>query len=335
MLGVLAPFTLSAAAIAVAGVFLTKFADAIADLTGWGRLLVGTILLAGATSLPELAVDTNAILLGQPNLAAGDLLGSCLCNLLILAVLDLSHLSRGRMLSPFAAAHALSGMMTIALGSVAVLAMLTRPSVQVPPGLGLGSLAILVVYLGGSRLVYFNQMMAARPDTPGPDQAVLMPAHPRATLAQALGGFAAAGAVILFAAPYLAHAADELSERSGLGRSFVGTTLVAFCTSLPELVASLAALRLGAYDLAIGNVFGSNSFNIAMLAALDAVQPGPLLSLVAPVNAITGVAVILVTAVAISGQLYQVETRLRFIEPDALLVITLALGTMGLVYYFG
>jgi cation:H+ antiporter len=335
MLGILAPFALSAAVIVVAGVILTRSADAIADLTGWGRLLVGSVLLAGATSLPELAVDANAILLGQPDLAAGDLLGSCLCNLLILAVLDLSHLSRGRMLSPFAAAHALSGIMTIALGSVAVLAMLTRPGVQVPPGLGLGSLAILLVYLGGSRLVYFDQRMAARPDTPGPDQAVLMPAHPRTSLSRAVGGFVAAGAVILVAAPYLAHAADDLAARTGLGRTFVGTTLVALSTSLPELVASLAALRLGAYDLAIGNVFGSNSFNIAVLAALDAVQPGPLLSLIAPVNAITGVAVILVTAVAISGQLYRAETRVHFIEPDAFLVVTLALGAMGLVYYFG
>src|SRR5262245_9086755 len=210
MLEILASFALGAAVIVVAGVLLTKFADAIADLTGWGRLLVGSILLAGATSLPELAVDTNAILLGQPNLAAGDLLGSCLCNLLILAVLDLSHFSRGRMLSPMASAHALSGMMTIVLCSIAVLAMLTRPSIQVPGGPGIGSLAILVVYFGGSRLVYYNQIMAARPDTPGPDQAVLMPAHPRMSLTKAVGGFIGAGAVILLTAPYLAHAADEL-----------------------------------------------------------------------------------------------------------------------------
>lgn len=335
MLGILLVFAAGAAIIVVAGSFLTRFADAIADLTGWGRLLVGSILLAGATSLPELAVDTNAIRLGQPNLAAGDLLGSCLCNLLILAMLDLSHLSRGRMLSPIASAHALSGMMTLVLCSVAVIAMLTRPGIQVPGGMGLGSLAVLVVYAAASRLVYFDQRMAARPDTPGPDQAVLMPAHPRMGLARAVGGFLAAGAVILLTAPYLAHAADELAARTGLGRSFIGTTLVALSTSLPELVASLAALRLGAYDLAIGNVFGSNSFNIAMLAALDVVQPGPLLSIIAPVHAVTGAAVILVTAVAISGQLYRSESRVRLIEPDALLVIALSLGAMGLVWYIG
>ena len=335
MLAILAPFTAGAAVIVVAGIFLTRFADAIADLTGWGRLLVGSILLAGATSVPELAVDTNAILLGQPNLAAGDLLGSCLCNLLVLAVLDLSHFSRGRMLSPLASAHALSGLMSIVLCSVAVLAILTRPTLELPVGLGVGSLAILVVYLGGSRLVYFDQRMAARPDTPGPDQAVLMPAHPRMGLAKAVGGFVAAGAAIVMAAPYLAHAGNDLAERSGLGQTFVGTTLVAVSTSLPELVASLAALRLGAYDLAIGNVFGSNSFNIAMLAVLDAVQPGPILSIIAPVNAMTGVAVILVTAVAISGQLYRVEARVHFIEPDAFMVVALALGAMALVYWFG
>jgi cation:H+ antiporter len=221
------------------------------------------------------------------------------------------------------------------LCSVAVLAMLTRPRVQMPIGLGLGSLAILVVFLGGSRLVYFDQRMAARPDTPGPDQAVLMPAHPRTGLAKAIAGFVVAGIIILVASPHLAHVADEFSKRSGLSRSFVGTTLVALCTSLPELVASLAALRLGAYDLAIGNVFGSNSFNIAMLGILDAAQSGPLLSVIAPVNAITGVAAILVTAVAVSGQLYRVETRVHFIEPDALMVVILALGAMGLVYYFG
>jgi cation:H+ antiporter len=335
MLSTFLVFSLGAATIAVAGVFLTKFADAIADITGWGRLLVGSILLAGATSLPELAVDINAVRIGQPDLAVGDLLGSCLCNLLILAILDMSHYARGRIFSAFASAHALSGMMSISLCSVAVLAILTRPGTQLPIGLGIGTLAILAVYAGGIRLIFYDQRMAARPDTPGPDQAVLMPAHPATSLLKAIAGFAVAGLVILLAGPFLAHAADELADRSGLGRTFVGTTLVALSTSLPELVASIAALRLGAYDLAIGNVFGSNSFNVALLAVLDVVQPGPLLSLIAPVNAITGVAVVLVTAVAVTGQLYRVESRVHFVEPDAFLVVTLVLGAMGLVYYFG
>jgi cation:H+ antiporter len=335
MLGTLAVFLLCAAIIAGAGTWLTRFADAIADLTGWGRLLVGSVLLAGATSIPELAVDYGAIRIGQPNLAVGDLLGSCLCNLLILAVLDMSHYARGRLISPFASAHALSAIMTIMLCAVAVLGILTRSRVQLPIGLGAGTAAIVVVYFAGSRLIFHDQHLAARPDTPGPDQAVLMPATPALSLPKAVAGFVASGLVILVAAPFLAHAADDLAVRSGLGRTFVGTTLVAFSTSLPELVASLAALRLGAYDLAIGNVFGSNSFNVALLAVLDIFQPGSLLVAIGPAHAITGVAVILVTAVAIAGQLYRVESRVHFVEPDAFLVLALVVGALGLVYYFG
>src|SRR5262245_54074450 len=199
MLNTILVFGLGAATIAVAGIFLTQFADAIADITGWGRLLVGSILLAGATSLPELSVDMNAVHIGQPDLAVGDLLGSCLCNLLILAILDMSHYSRGRIFSAFASAHALSGMMSISLCSVAVLAILTRPGTQLPIGLGIGTLAILIVYAGGIRLIFYDQRMAARPDTPGPDQAVLMPAHPAMSLLKAIAGFAVAGLVILLA----------------------------------------------------------------------------------------------------------------------------------------
>jgi cation:H+ antiporter len=335
MLNLIAVFLTAAAVIVVAGVFLAKYADEIAEATGLGRLLVGSILLAGATSLPELSVDTNAILIGQPDLAVGDLFGSCLCNLLILALLDLTRYSRGRLLSPRAAAHALSGLMCIVLCSVAVLAILTRPPQHTAIGLGLGTLAIIVVYVGGARLVYFDQRIASRGEPGGVDQANREAEHAKPSLSRASIGFAVAAIVIVIASPSLAHAADGIAEATGLARSFVGTTLVALSTSLPELVASIAALKLGAYDLAIGNVFGSNSFNIAMLAYLDVVQSGPLLNAIAPIHAITGVAVILVTAVTVAGQLYRVEARVRMLEPEAYLVLVLALGALGIVYLHG
>jgi len=333
MLAPLLQFLICAVVIIVAGTFLSKYADAIAELTGLGRLLIGSVLLAGATSLPELTVDISAVRLGAVDLAVGDLLGSSLMNLLILALLDLSHHSRGRMLSKQAAAHALSGSVSAALACLIALGLLTGTWLGTYSVLGISPAiyAVVVSYLLGVRLVYLDQRIAHR--TAAEEGAI--PHEPVAgmSLGKALAGFAACAGAILLAGPFLAHAADELAVKTGLGGTFVGTTLVAFSTSLPELVSSLAALRMGAHDLAIGNVFGSNAFNMMLLAPLDLIHPGSLLASVSPNHAITCVAAVLATLVAVMGQLYQSEKRTRLIEPDALLVILIVIGALVLVYF--
>ncbi len=323
-------FIACAAVIVVAGTFLSKFADIIADLTGLGRLVVGSVLLAGATSLPELTVDISAVRLGAVDLAVGDLLGSSLMNLLILAMLDLSLHSRGKMLSRQAAAHALAGSLAAALTAVVGLGLLTGKALAPFSLLGVSPAVYLLViaYIFGVRLIYLDQRIAAR--AVGPDAAT-PPAG--MTLTQAIAGFAVCALAILVAGPFLAHSADELARQTGLGGTFVGTTLVAFSTSLPELVATLAALRLGSHDLAIGNIFGSNAFNMLLFVPLDAVHQGSLLAAVAPGHTITCFAVVLAMLVAIMGQLYQAESRIRLIEPDAWLVILIVVGSLALVYY--
>lgn len=112
----------------------------------------------------------------------------------------------------------------------------------------------------------------------------------------------------------------------------MGTTLVALSTTLPELVSSLAAVRLGAHDLAIGNLFGSNAFNMVLLVPLDLAQPGALLAQVSPTHALTCITAVLATQVALLGQLFRAERRRPLIEPDAWLVIAVVLGGLGLVY---
>lgn len=333
MFWALTEFVVSALVIVVAGTLLTRCADALAELTGLGRLLVGSLLLAGATSLPELMVDLNAVWLGAADLAVGDLMGSSLMNLLILAMLDLSHHSRGRLLSRLSAAHALSATASIGLTGLAAMSILLgqRTESLLLWHFSVGSLAILVAYALSLRMVFYDQKLAAAA-APHGDEVVLIPAG-GLTLRKAIGGYLLGALLIVVAAPFLAHAADKLAELSGLGKTFVGTTLVAFSTSLPELVASIAALRMGAFDLAIGNIFGSNAFNMALLAPLDAVMPGSLFAAVSPNHALTAVAAIVITSVAVMGQLYQVEKRRRLVEPDALLVILLVFGMLGLLYY--
>ena len=323
-------FILTAAVIVVAGTFLSRFADVIAELTGLGRLLIGSILLAGATSLPELSVDISAVRKMLPNVAVGDLMGSSLMNLMILGVIDLLPGSRGRALSRISSAHALPGALAIVLTALAAMAIVTRSNLSVynisVAGLGLG-----LAYLFGMRMVYRDQRLSAPMSTA--DQEVTERATRRGALAKAALGFAAAAAVIVVAAPFLADAAGELAELSGLGGTFVGTTLVALSTSLPELVASLAALRMGAPDLALGNILGSNVFNMALLLPLDLAYPGQLFADVAVTHALTALTVIVVTAIVIMGQLYQADRRVRLVEPEGGLIIVLVIGSLVMVFF--
>ncbi len=336
MLIALIQFTVAAGIIIVAGTYLSKFADEIAERTGFGRLLIGSILLAGATSLPELSVDISAVRKGMVDLAFGDLIGSSVFNLLILAFLDLSVHSKGKMLSRQAARHALSGNVGAALTTVVAVALLTPHVLGAGELLGIsyGLWLVGAGYLMGVRLIYFDQRASQA------EVAATAAAHDDSQVARqswrsSLLGFMVAAAVIVVTGPFLAEAAGLIADASGLGKTFVGTTLVAFSTSLPELVASLAALRMGALDLAIGNVFGSNAFNMILLLPLDLIHPGPMLAAVSSTHAITCLAAIGATLVVVLGQLYHAERRRRVIEPDATLVIAIVFGALWLIYRSG
>ncbi len=330
-------FLLSAAVIAIAGSALTRYADAIADLTGLGRLLAGSIFLAIATSLPELSVDVNAVRLGAADIAVGDLLGSSLFNLLILALLDCAYVPRWRMLSPVSAAHALPASQSIALTALAAIGILLGPRLGGYTVLGLGPavVVILLAYVMGGRIIFLDQKIAAAHRDEGEKGEIVAVPAGKMTLRRAILGYLAATAAIVAAGPFLASSASRIAALSGLGESFVGTLFVAACTSLPELVASLAALRLGAPDLALGNIFGSNVFNMVLLVPLDMLQEGSLLSIVSPTHALTCLATILVTTIAIMGQLYRAERRIHFIEPDALLVVVLVVAAQAMVFFLG
>lgn len=327
----LVQFVGAALAVVFAGVFLTRYADAIGEHTGLGRTLAGALLLATATSLPELAVDSNLARSGQANLILGDLLGSSLFNLLILAVLDLAHRGPTRILACSAAAHALPAMMSIVLTAVCLLFLLI-PTTVTFAGIGPGPILLASIYVFGLRLVYYDQQFAK--DRLSAEAVVAVDVH-ILSLNRAVAGYAASALGVLLAAPVLAHAAEGLATETGLGGTFIGTTLVALSTSMPEAVTTFAAIRTGAFDLAVGNIFGSNTFNMIILLPADGFFDGSLLAAASSTHAVTAVCVIITTSVATLGLIYRPERRYWFVEPDAALVIVLVLGSLGLVYFLG
>lgn len=323
-----------------AGVVLSRAADRFAEVTRLGRMLVGSVFLAAATSLPELSVDVAAVRAGLPDLAIGDLLGSSLMNLLILAAIDLAVRSGRPMFSRQAAAHALPATLSIVLTALAGLAILAAG--RLPPlsfaGMGGWSWAILVAYACGARMIFLDQRIAARtaeesdPRFAAEGTGAADHAPAIRELVVSGGAFLAAALVLWWSGPRLAVSAGALATASGLGGTFIGTTLVALTTSLPELVAAVVAVRSGAVDLAIGNTFGSNAFNMVLFAPLDAVHPGSLFAAAEQVHVVTVLAVIAASAVAVLGQLYHVERRVPLFEPDAVLIVIIVCGAIGLVY---
>lgn len=326
--------------IVFAGNFMAKAADVIGDKSGMGASLAGLVLLAAATSLPEFAININAVRLPDStqgvDLTLGNVLGSSLFNLLILGIVDLIFHSKARMFSSISSAHALSAMVSMALTAIVVLfLLLERDSVGIPLHvwhMGVGTLLCGVFYIFSVRLIYLDQHMASKlkEEKESPEEA---PAQQGMSLGLAIGIYVATTVVIFIAAAYLAPTADRIAEITGLGGTFIGSTLLALTTSLPEFVTTIVAVRIGAADMAIGNILGSNTFNIAILLPVDAIYTqGSLLADASPVHAMTGVAVILLTCVATMGILYRAEKKYSIIEPDALLVVLMSLISIWGIY---
>jgi len=327
-------FLISAAVIVTAGTRLSRHGDELADLTGLGGLWIGVVLMAGATSLPEMLTSMSAAWLNAPNLAAGDLFGAVLSNMLTLGIIDVLHRDK-RVWQQAAFEHTMVAALAMSLAAMAALFLVLRSEVSVGR-VGLDACLLLVVYVLGMRLVYRQEDLRRRKKEQ--ERVVEQQERPdavprRLALRRAALGFAGASLALLVACPFFAASAKELAEMTGLSATFFGTSLVAITTSLPELVTSLAAVRIGAFDLAVGNLFGSNAFNMGLLFFADlAYRPGPLLGAVDGAHLATALIGVLLMNIGLMGIIYRAEKRFLFIEPDSALIIVGYLAGMGLLF---
>lgn len=296
-----------AALIGLAGPALTRYGDIIARRTGLSRTWIGLILLATATSLPELFTGISAVTVAAaPNIAVGDALGSCVFNLAMLVVLDVMH--RGEpMYSRMDQAHILTaGFGVILIGFAGASLLLGRDDLKLRFfHVGVYTPIIIVLYLVAMRAAFVYERRR-----PSPEVAVCNDLQ--VTLAMAATRYLAAAAVVVAAGTWLPFVGVELAEAMGWRTTFVGTLFVAGATSLPELVVTLSALRLGALDMAIANLLGSNLLDVLVLAIDDlAYVRGPLLSAASPTHAVTAFAAVIMSGIVIVALLYKPATRIH------------------------
>ena len=318
-------FLVSAALIVYAATQLAKYGDVIAIRTRLGGMIIGLLLLAGATSLPEVLTSISALSQGEPNLAAGNLLGSNTFNMFLLAIIDLASRNQ-RLLRKAALKHALSGSLTVFMIALVIFSMLADIPWKIG-WVGVDSLIIIAVYVLAIWLIQGNA---------GPSTAHSTPADiPKDTPGLGLGllGFGLAALALVFITPIMVRSANQIAEITGLGTTFIGTTLVAVVTSLPELVTTLAAIKIGAADMAIGNLFGSNLFNMFAIGLTDLIYTqGRFLAAIDPSFLLIGMLGLLMTGLGLIGNLAKLERRIWVIEIDALALMLMYFGGLWLLY---
>lgn len=343
-------FLCCGAMILLVGTVMTRNADVIAERTGLGKAFVGGILLAGATSAPELMTNISAAQLGSADLVVGNVLGSNLCNMALLGVVDLWH-RRVSVLANVALAQSFAAALAVLLTVMTGVFIHVRLTASLA-GLGLDVLILVVIYVLGMWLLRATEEgghvtgtpLAVLEEPPAGDAepAVTPPPIPRRppvwrqALPRAGASFLVCTLVIVLVAPRLASSADRLAEQTGLGRTFVGTALLSLMTSLPELTASWVAVRMGSYDLAVGNLFGSNAINIALLGVGDfCFAPGNLLSAAQPVHALTAMLASALMMIALMSVVFRGARRPTFVQFDASLMVVCYLAAMAVLYSAG
>ena len=322
-------FLATALVIVLAGTRLARYGDVLGEKSGLGRSWIGVVLLAATTSLPELFTGFSATALAAlPNIAVGDVLGSCMFNLLILSFMDAVQ---PEPLSTRAhQSHALSVGFGLALVGIAGLGLIA--SSRLPPigWIGLYTPALIALYFVSMRLIFTHEQHRRRRETQEVAEELQYADIPlRTTVLH----YAIAAVLVVGAALFLPRLGADLARQTGLGEAFVGSLFVAITTSLPEIVVSLAAVRIGAIDLGVGNVLGSNLFNLLILGLDDLFyRRGPLLTAADPSHGITVLAVVTMNALFLIGLTYRVITKRFAIAWDTGAMAAVYVVAVGLGY---
>ena len=267
--------------------FFVDGSSSVAKILKVPAIIIGLTVVAFGTSMPEASVSITAALKGQNSLAVSNVLGSNMFNLLI--VLGCSALMRPLvasesvlkkefpfsifitlilffMTSQFAIARVIAGEGEFVLGRIS----------------GIILLIMFVIFL----ILQVKNALKARNQMPAEEYEVLSPLKSAAYI---IGGIAA----IVLGGDLVVDSATEIATRFGLSTTFIGLTIVAMGTSLPELVTSMVAARKGENDLALGNVVGSNIFNILLiLGSSSAICP-----ITVDVNALYDMVILIVFSV--------------------------------------
>lgn len=312
------------------GGVLARKGDVLARVTGLGGSWVGLVFLACATSMPELITGVaTAGVVKEPDLALGNIFGSCLFNLTIIAVLDLMR-KKGPVVRDVGSSQllpAVLGFVIIGVGTAGVYVGVR--DLMAPGWCWAFSAALLLIYALSIRLIY-SQSRTVQESRERVEREEI-------SRGRVFADFAIWSVLLIVAALFLSITGDDAAKHDFggdfmLGTTLVGTIFLAFATSLPELSVSITAARIGAPEMAVGNVLGSNLFNLAVIpfcevAAWIGGGPGVLFGGSAT-HLLTGGVSMVLTLLVIAGIRTRRRAAVGRLGIESILILLIYLATM-------
>jgi cation:H+ antiporter len=328
-------FVAAAAVVVFSGYKICVYGEKIAQRLKVGHSFIGLMLLAVVTSLPELAVALSAVKIRALDMAMGDLFGSNLFNLTIIGVIFVYFIRNPRSLS-FENTHFISSSISTLLIALAALGIIFFKFRNIrawhsPVLLDAATAVILASYLFGAYLIFRNEkQQGAKVSGPEPGGKKNIPA--------VWGKFVIFSAVLVASAIYLAHLGDKIAlipvQGAVLGGTFVGSLFLAITTSLPEVAVAVSAVRLGFWNMALGNIFGSNMFNMLIISVADlSLGRQAILSRVSSLHLITIMFVIISTGLVSAGLVYRSKNKVSGLSWDSASIIFVYFAAMLLNFY--
>jgi cation:H+ antiporter len=337
-------FVAASGATWVAGVELSRSTVELDRRLGIGDAMGGMVLLAIAGSLPELAITISAAASGHLGLAAGNLIGGIATATMVLVVCDL-FAPRPLTFLVGSLIPVLEGLLVVLTVSVVLMGALLPKSIVIAGRFSPASFAVVVIWIGG---IWVLNRTRSHPEwevvmagsQPGrPHRRV---PHPVADAARAKYStmrivtlFGVSAAVTLVAGAALEISGNELANRAGINGVVFGATVLALASALPEISSGIEAVRLGDHQLAIGDVFGGNAFQLCLFVLADLVAAKPVLPTTgAPVAWLASLSLLL--TVMYTGGVIVRPSRPNRLGPESILALLFYfVGIIGLLRIVG
>lgn len=287
--------------------------------------LVGMFFLAVATSFPEITTGVTAVhSLGRISLGYGDLIGSVIVNFMILMGLDYFS-GRGRILSRISNANRYTAISILAVTAFVVLAAVSR-RLSGSSSVSLGPIGVESIFIVGAYL--FSLELIRRKDGAINDDFLIKKEQ---TFFEVWAKFIVLLLVVVLLGAWMAGIGDKIVSGTGMSQTFAGTLLLGFATSLPEIIVSFAALRAASIDMAVGNILGSNLFDICILPVLDLFTPGPIFSMLSTPDIAATLIALTIAIIAFSGVLKR-DPGNRMVGMDTFLIFVVGFAGFVLLY---